>query len=207
MNSLNPLNKRVVAIFFDFFLKLTLGSLAVGGSAALVTGGTSGAAGVTTAVVVEVAGLGTITVLAAADVTVGIVDAINGINNQDSYTNAEKNANKISEGTGNSAKPTKTLSEEPFSPEEMKFGCEEVAAKVQEEIGGQIFKITSDLPGARSLGPVNYSGGTVIGWNNHVVVIKDDIVYDGLTGSNGMPFETYKKMFEYWDVLKFTPIP
>ena len=24
MNSLNPLNKRVVAIFFDFFLKLTL---------------------------------------------------------------------------------------------------------------------------------------------------------------------------------------
>ena len=57
------------------------------------------------------------------------------------------------------------------------------------------------------LGPVNYSGGTVIGWDNHVVVIKDGIVYDGLTGSNGMPFETYKKMFEYWDVLKFTPIP
>jgi len=26
MNSLNPLNKRVVAIFFDFFLKLTLGA-------------------------------------------------------------------------------------------------------------------------------------------------------------------------------------
>lgn len=185
---------------------LALGSLAVGGSAALVTGGTSGAAGATTAVIVEVAGLGTITVLAAADVAVGIVVEINGINNRDSYSNADKNAGKINEGTG-SAKPTKTLTEEPFSPQKMKSGCEDVAKAVQEEIGGQIYEITSKLQNTSSIGPVNYSGGTVTGWGHHVAVIKDGIVYDGLTGSNGMPEEIYQKMFEYWDVLNFTPIP
>ena len=97
-------------------------------------------------------------------------------------------------------KPSKTLTQKPFSAEEMEFGCEIVAENVQKEIGGQLYRVTSN---ARSLGPVHYDGGTVVGWNNHVAVIKDSIVYDGLTGSNGMPEELYKLMFEYNDVLTF----
>jgi len=34
------------------------------------------------------------------------------------------------EGTGNSAKPTKTLTEEPFSLKKMEFGCEDIAEEV-----------------------------------------------------------------------------
>jgi len=58
-----------------------------------------------------------------------------------------------------------------------------------------------------SLGSVNYSGGTITEWRFHEAVIKDGIVYDGLTGSNGMPEEIYQQMFEYWVFLHFTPIP
>ena len=51
------------------------------------------------------------------------------------------------EGTGNSVKPTKTLTEEPFSLEKMEFGCEDIAEEVQKEIGGQKYRITSKIPG------------------------------------------------------------
>jgi len=56
------------------------------------------------------------------------------------------------------------------------------------------------------LGPVNYSGGTINDWFHHVAVIKDGMVYDGMTGAAGMQLADYKKMFEYSDAIKFEPV-
>lgn len=53
------------------------------------------------------------------------------------------------------------------------------------------------------LGPVNYGGGKVSTWYHHVAVIKDGTVYDKMTGRNGMPFDSYKNLFEYNDILNF----
>ncbi|WP_437948975.1 FG-GAP-like repeat-containing protein [Sorangium sp. So ce296] len=87
-------------------------------------------------------------------------------------------------------------------------GCEAVAQSIQRALGGEIKVITG--PG-RFLGRVRNSGGTLVnpagdkapGWSNHHVVVKDGVVYDALTGPNGMVASAYKQLWEYGDVLNF----
>jgi len=50
---------------------------------------------------------------------------------------------------------------------------------------------------------VNPAGNKALGWNNHHVVVKDGMVYDALTGPNGMATSAYKQLWEYADVLNF----
>lgn len=50
---------------------------------------------------------------------------------------------------------------------------------------------------------MNPAGYKAPGWSSHQVVLKDGMVYDALTGPNGMPASTYKQMWEYRDILNF----
>jgi RHS repeat-associated protein len=96
------------------------------------------------------------------------------------------------------------LKSTPISAELLKGGgCEALATKIQKSIGGEFLNITPK-EGIR-LGPVNYSGGQITSWADHVAVLKEGMVYDGLTGSKGMHLGEYKKMFEYNDAINFTP--
>ncbi|XYH92481.1 hypothetical protein ACMHYB_31960 [Sorangium sp. So ce1128] len=86
--------------------------------------------------------------------------------------------------------------------------CEAVAQAIQRALGGEIKVITG--PG-RFLGRVRNSAGALAnsagdkarGWSNHHVVVKDGMVYDALTGPNGMATSAYKQLWEYGDVLDF----
>lgn len=85
-------------------------------------------------------------------------------------------------------------------------GCEIIAQQVQAEIGGQFLNITPNtnlIPEAQFLGEVTYSQGTITGWTGHVAVVKDGMVFDAMTGPEGMPIEDYQNMFKYRDVLGF----
>ena len=87
-------------------------------------------------------------------------------------------------------------------------GCESVAQAIQKAIGGEVKVITS--PG-RYLGRmrnaagelVNPAGDKALGWANHHVVVKGGMVYDAITGPNGMAASTYKQLWEYADALNF----
>lgn len=72
---------------------------------------------------------------------------------------------------------------------------------MQSDIGSDFLEITA--PDGLMLGQVNYGGGKVSTWYHHVAVIKDRAVYDKMTGRNGMPFDSYKNLFEYNDILNF----
>jgi len=50
---------------------------------------------------------------------------------------------------------------------------------------------------------VNPAGDKALGWANHHVVVKDGMVYDALTGPNGMAISAYKQLWQYADVLNF----
>ncbi|MCL1989471.1 MAG: RHS repeat-associated core domain-containing protein, partial [Defluviitaleaceae bacterium] len=85
-------------------------------------------------------------------------------------------------------------------------GCGSLATQVQAEIGGQFLTVTpnqSIMPGADFLGPVNSPHGTINNWKNHVAVVQDGMVFDAMTGPNGMPIAEYQAMFEYNDALNF----
>ncbi|MFC0038644.1 RHS repeat-associated core domain-containing protein [Actinomadura rayongensis] len=80
--------------------------------------------------------------------------------------------------------------------------CEACAQKIQEKIGGKVYRV-SDSMGAPKLGPsVNDPTGQ---WFEHYAVIKDGTVYDAFTGPNGMPLGEYRSQWEYGEYLKFTP--
>lgn len=40
-------------------------------------------------------------------------------------------------------------------------------------------------------------------WATHDVVLKDGMVYDALTGPEGLPTDAYKALWEYSDVINF----
>ncbi|MBL8892021.1 MAG: hypothetical protein JNL67_18745, partial [Planctomycetaceae bacterium] len=84
----------------------------------------------------------------------------------------------------------------------MPNGCEEIAKKIQSAIGGTIHRIkpNSRVPGAGSLGP---RSGMPTNWAHHEVVVKDGIVYDALTGPNGLSIADYKELWEYADDIDF----
>jgi hypothetical protein len=50
---------------------------------------------------------------------------------------------------------------------------------------------------------VNPAGDRALGWSTHYVVVKDGMVYDAITGPNGMSASAYKQLWEYGDVIDF----
>jgi hypothetical protein len=88
----------------------------------------------------------------------------------------------------------KDLSDPDFS-----FGCEKVAIKIQQQIGGTIHTLRPPV-GASNLGLFqNYPTG----WASHAVVVKAGRVYDAFTGYKGMTIGGYKLLWEAFDVIKF----
>ncbi|GAA2114395.1 RHS repeat-associated core domain-containing protein [Streptomyces synnematoformans] len=81
-------------------------------------------------------------------------------------------------------------------------GCEDVARKIQSQIGGTRYRIT-DSYGAPSLG--KYRGEDTM-WAHHDVVIRDGRVYDAWTSRYGEPLDQYRSRFEYGDDLRFDPL-
>jgi RHS repeat-associated protein len=90
----------------------------------------------------------------------------------------------------------KFLTKEPIG--NIPFGCENIAEKVQKTIGGQFLQITPKI--GNQIGLVN---GEASRWYHHVAVVKDNFVFDKLTGAAGMPLTKYKEMFDYADDLDF----
>lgn len=64
--------------------------------------------------------------------------------------------------------------------------------------------------GARFIGAIWLPAGRYYSpqpaWAFHYAVLADDISYDELY-PKGLPFEAYKRIFECWDDLEFTPDP
>ena len=83
---------------------------------------------------------------------------------------------------------------------EIPYGCEKVADKAVKELGegAEYLQITPNY--GNQLGPVN---GSNSGWNWHVAAIKNNKVYNKLTGNKGLELDEYKKLFEYSDDLSF----
>ena len=83
-------------------------------------------------------------------------------------------------------------------------GCEIVARDIEAAIGGKIHHVEAK-GGAPYLGQVRdhggqfmnpAGGGNHIGWPWHKVVVKDNRVYDALTGPAGEAFQLYKSRFQ-----------
>lgn len=81
---------------------------------------------------------------------------------------------------------------------EIPRGCEAVAKKIYNQIGGSFLEIRPKR--GFVLGPVE---GTESGWSHHVAVFKDGKVFDKITGSQGMDLEDYIKKFDYNTDLEF----
>jgi hypothetical protein len=47
------------------------------------------------------------------------------------------------------------------------------------------------------------AGKQALGWSEHHVVVKDGMVYDALTGREGMAAEAYKSLWQHGDMLRF----
>lgn len=45
--------------------------------------------------------------------------------------------------------------------------------------------------------------GTNPDWAHHDVVLKDGRVYDAFTGSDGLPLDEYKQLWQYPDAINF----
>lgn len=60
--------------------------------------------------------------------------------------------------------------------------------------------------GAKFIGPLRLPTGRyyspIPGWAYHYAVLSDGVARDELY-PNGLPFETYKRIFQYWDCLVF----
>lgn len=85
-----------------------------------------------------------------------------------------------------------------------KGGCDKAALKIQDEIGGEIVHITPK-GGAEFLGSVNTKRGAPIAsnWRNHFAVRKGDVVYDRITGPEGMHITEYKSLWKYSEGIDF----
>lgn len=80
--------------------------------------------------------------------------------------------------------------------------CEACADAIQDEIGGDIYRI-EDGSGAPTLGKSRHDPDAK--WFYHFTVLNQGRAYDGFTGRAGMPFNDYRAQWEYGDYLKFTP--
>lgn len=79
--------------------------------------------------------------------------------------------------------------------------CDDCAKAIQEAVGGDILKVSN--PRGLKLGPVKVGDETVNEWYYHKAVLKDNMVYDRITGPDGMHIDDYKGLFEYADDLTF----
>jgi len=79
-------------------------------------------------------------------------------------------------------------------------GCEEVAAKIESMIGGEIRRIQATDGRNGLLG--RYRGANT-GWHHHEVVVKDGRVYDAFSGHEGVTIEEFKGLWQYPDGLDF----
>ncbi|WP_318205837.1 RHS repeat-associated core domain-containing protein [Streptomyces sp. SCL15-4] len=82
-------------------------------------------------------------------------------------------------------------------------GCEDVAVKIQSEIGGERMRIT-DAYNAPSLGQYR---GQDTNWGHHDVVLREGRVYDAWTGRHGEPVDEYMAHWQYGEYLKMSPSP
>ncbi|MDJ1501195.1 LamG-like jellyroll fold domain-containing protein [Xanthocytophaga agilis] len=84
--------------------------------------------------------------------------------------------------------------------------CDKAAKKIQEAIGGDIIHII-DKYGAPEIGNVYTKTGKLItkerGWKFHYAVRKGEMIYDRITGPEGMNINEYKKLFTYGEYLLF----
>ena len=78
-------------------------------------------------------------------------------------------------------------------------GCGAVAAEISRLLGGDRCLIRPKSP-APMLGAFR---GKHWQWTYHVVVIKDALVYDITTGSDGVEMDIYKSFWEYADYIDF----
>ncbi len=90
-------------------------------------------------------------------------------------------------------------------------GCDSVAADIQRSIGGELGHISPPagapwLGGVRDHGGkfVNPAGASGTGWGHHTVVVKNNRVYDALTGPAGEAINTYKSRFQYASALNWS---
>jgi hypothetical protein len=93
----------------------------------------------------------------------------------------------------------------PITDPLLRSGCDEVATEIQRQIGGEIFEITPGGSKARYLGRVDgeLPGKENVSWANHFVVVKDQLVFDLLTGPSGQAPDAYKQRWEYADGINF----
>jgi RHS repeat-associated protein len=89
--------------------------------------------------------------------------------------------------------------------------CAAQANKINNAIDGKVYVI--DIPPEEKanglwkygMGDIVTDNGTLQGWDKHVVVIKDGVVYDRITGPKGQDIEKYKARFRDQPPLRFTP--
>lgn len=81
--------------------------------------------------------------------------------------------------------------------------CELWAEKIQESIGGYLMQIKPKSGGF--IGPVRNKSNTIISteFAEHWAVRVGDMVYDRITGPNGLSFSEYRRLFDFGDFLDF----
>ena len=82
--------------------------------------------------------------------------------------------------------------------EKMRSGCEKVAKDINQAIGGTIHRLKPKRAGY--LGPRDR---WETGWPYHDVNVKNGLVYDVLTGIEGMPIAEFKNLWDYADEIDF----
>jgi len=79
------------------------------------------------------------------------------------------------------------------------FGCERVAQRIEDLIGGKQFTIRPK-GGLPSLGEYRGRG---FGWASHTVVLKDGRVFDAFTGAAGVSLDEFRSLWKYADDIDF----
>jgi hypothetical protein len=80
-------------------------------------------------------------------------------------------------------------------------GCDEFAAELQQQIGGRIHSFVPPA-GAPWLGDYALKPASEF-WGHHTVVVRDGRVYDQFTGSDGLPIDEWKALWDYGDDIDF----
>jgi RHS repeat-associated protein len=92
---------------------------------------------------------------------------------------------------------TKWLYSKPGASKELAYDdCVALAKIIQNEIGGEFIYISPSGP-RQYISSVKLTNGEELKehWAFHVAVNVNGMVYDGVTGSSGMPYEDYQKLF------------
>jgi hypothetical protein len=91
-----------------------------------------------------------------------------------------------------------------LSANALKHGqCQTWAESLANSIGGEIIHIVpSPNLGTQFLGDVfTLSGERIEGWTEHFAVRKGGMIFDRITGPNGLSIQDYKNLFKYSESL------